>query len=33
MDIGMKIEVQGQKMQIEQSMELSGTMTLKFAIE
>jgi hypothetical protein len=33
MDIGMKIEVQGQKMQIEQGMELSGTMTLKFAIE
>jgi len=33
MEIGMKIEVQGQKMQIEQGMELSGTMTLKFAIE
>ena len=33
LDIGMKIEVQGQKMQIEQGMELSGTMTLKFAIE
>ena len=33
MEIGMKIEVQGQKMQIEQGTELSGTMTLKFAIE
>jgi len=33
MDIGMKVEVGGQKLEIEQGMELSGTMTLKFAIE
>lgn len=33
MDIGMSIEVQGQKMEIEQGMALSGTMTLKVTIE
>lgn len=33
LDIAMKIEVQGQKMQFEQGLELSGTVTLKFAIE
>jgi hypothetical protein len=33
MDIGMNIEVQGQKMDIEQGMALSGTMTLKLTLE
>jgi len=33
MDIAMNIEVQGQKMEIEQGMELSGTMALKLALE
>jgi len=33
MDIGMNIEVQGTKMEIEQGMTLSGTMTLKLTIE
>jgi hypothetical protein len=33
LDIGISVEVQNQKMKIEQGMELSGTMTLKFAFE
>jgi hypothetical protein len=33
MDIGMNVEVQSQKMKIEQGMQLSGTMTLKLTIE
>ena len=33
LDIGMGLEMQGQKMQIEQGMSFTGTMTLKLGIE